>query len=136
MTLWLDILSANSSWSRPAVRQLVHDSTALSTHVHEPSSQSWADWPDHPNLLPAIDRWGYLERFRSLHQSSLSRIIAAIALIAEAPPAPQIMPEPEPRRNPDRSFSAEEVADVWARADELNARISMLLREEGITHSQ
>lgn len=60
ITAWLDVLSANSAWSRLGVRELAASSTTSTptNHQHEPSNSAWTDWPDHPNLLPAIDRWG------------------------------------------------------------------------------
>jgi hypothetical protein len=133
ITAWLDVLSANSTWSRLGVRELAASGTASAptNHQHEPSNSAWTDWPEHPNLLPAIDRWGYLDRYGSLHRSSLSVLIASFEHLMTQAPLEHPGLSPEPLRQPTRRFTADEVEDVLARADELNARISGIIAELG-----
>ncbi|WP_409495473.1 hypothetical protein [Amycolatopsis sp. cmx-11-12] len=58
---WLDVIGTNNDWSQDAIRALGHHREAAGGEVHrherDDSSPGWLDWPDHPNLLPAIDRW-------------------------------------------------------------------------------
>lgn len=86
---WLEILGTNSKWSRGAVRALGLrcDDTPGEKHRHEREDPSpdWLDWPDRANLLPAIDRWGYLDQYESMHPSSLSVLIRTMVMIADAP---------------------------------------------------
>lgn len=133
VTAWLDVLSANSTWSRLGVRELAASSTtsAPTNHQHEPSNSAWADWPDYPNLMPALDRWGYLDRYGSLHRSSLSVLISSFEHFATHESLEHPTLSPEPLRQPTRRLTADEVDDVLARADELNARISGIIAELG-----
>lgn len=129
---WLEILGTNSKWSRGAVKALGRrrDDARGLTHRHEREDPSpdWLDWPDQANLLPAIDRWGYLDQYESMHPSSLSALIRTMVMIAEAPIVefPQTEPAPTP---PARHISPEEEGEILSRADELNARISRILKE-------
>lgn len=131
---WLEILSTNSKWSRGAVRALGlrRDETLGEKHRHEREDPgpNWLDWPDQANLLPAIDRWGYLDQYESMHPSSLSVLIRTMVMIAEAPviesPQTELVPAP-----PARHISQEEEAEILSRADELNTRVAKILREYG-----
>lgn len=131
---WLEILGTNSKWSRGAVKALGRrrDDARSETHRHqrEDPCPDWLDWPEQANLLPAIDRWGYLDQYESIHPSSLSILIHTMVMIAEAPVVefPQTEPAPVP---PARHISPEEETEILSRADELNARISRILKELG-----
>lgn len=131
---WLEILGTNSKWSRGALRTLGRrrDDAPDQTHRHEREDPSpdWLDWPDQANLLPAIDRWGYLDQYESMHPSSLSVLIRTMVMIVEAPvvesPQTELVPAP-----PARHISPEEEAEILSRADELNTRVAKILREYG-----
>ncbi|MUU73517.1 hypothetical protein [Pseudarthrobacter sp. GA104] len=131
---WLEILGTNSKWSQGAIKALGRrrDDARSETHRHqrEDPCPDWLDWPEQANLLPAIDRWGYLDQYESIHPSSLSILIHTMVMIAEAPVVefPQTEPAPVP---PARHISPEEETEILSRADELNARISRILKEFG-----
>lgn len=131
---WLEILGTNSKWSRRAVRALGlrRDDPAVEMHRHdrEDSNPDWLDWPDQANLLPAIDRWGYLDQYESMHPSSLSVLVRTMVMVADAPAVE--LPQTEPvQATPARHISLEEEAEVLSRADELNIRVAKILREYG-----
>ena len=85
------------------------------------------DWLDCAGLLPAIDRWGYLDPYASMHPSSLSVLIQAMTALLDQPAAPLPSDEPEPRRTV-RHVTAEEERRILDRADELNTRITAILK--------
>lgn len=128
---WLDVLGANSDWGRGGIRQLIHQRklrTNCSQHPGIAPSAAWKDWPNFANLVPAIDRRGWVEPYSSLHPSSLSTLIGQLELLYEAPPEPADEPLPQPPAAASR-ISPEEEASILARADEINARVAALLRE-------
>jgi hypothetical protein len=131
---WLEILGTNSKWSRGTVKALGRrrDDAHGETHRHqcEDPCPDWMDWPEQSNLLPAIDRWGYLDQYESMHPSSLSVLIRSMVVIAEAPVVEFPLPEPAPAP-PTRYISPEEEAKILSRADELNACVAKILREYG-----
>ncbi|MEU3624817.1 hypothetical protein BS329_17895 [Amycolatopsis coloradensis] len=73
---WLDIIGTNNGWSPAALRELGHrrNPPAGERHRYEfvDPSPDWSAWSEQSNLLPAIDQWGYVDRYKSLHPSSLS----------------------------------------------------------------
>lgn len=79
-------------------------------------------------MLPAIDRWGYVDPYASLHPSSISVLISTIALLCQEP-VPAEEPALEPVCSPVPWVTPEEEERILARADELNARIAALLCE-------
>ncbi|MFE4834433.1 hypothetical protein ACFRAU_07105 [Arthrobacter sp. NPDC056691] len=129
---WLEILGTNSGWSRGSVRALgrAFDGPTDGVHRHELADPrpEWLDWPDQANLLPSIDRWGYLDPYASMHPSSLSNLIRTMVATAGAPVVERQQTEPNPAP-PVRHISQEEEAAILRRADELNARIARLLDE-------
>lgn len=130
---WLDVLGANSDWSRGGVRKLIHQldqRTNCARHQGAAPSSAWKNWPNFANLLPAIDRWGWVEPYSSMHPSSLSTLIKQLELLYETPPEPVEDPLPLPPVSASR-ISPEEEARILARADEVNARVAALLREYG-----
>ncbi|PUB32471.1 hypothetical protein C8K30_101997 [Promicromonospora sp. AC04] len=131
---WLDVLGTNGTWTHRSVRALAHqrDEPAGSTHRHQRNDPSpgWADWPDHPGLLPCIDQWGYISRHASMHPSSLSAVVRTVTTMVESSP-PAYVPATPVRRSPTRYVTPEEEAAILARADELNARITRILNEYG-----
>lgn len=127
---WLEVLGTNNGWSHAAVRALGHRrevSTDPATHRHERPDPS-PDWHDCPGMLPAIDRWGYVDPYASLHPSSISVLINTIALLCQEP-APAEEPVLEPVCSPVSRVPPDEEERILARADELNARIAALLGE-------
>jgi hypothetical protein len=102
------------------------------THRHErdDASPGWLDWPDHPNLLPAIDQWGYIDRYGSMHPSSLSVLVRAMEVVVEDLVVPSRPVDPE-LVGQQRRITSEEEAAILARADEFNARIARILEEYG-----
>lgn len=128
---WLDILGANSNWSRGGIRQLIHQRevrTNCPRHRTRTPSDAWKDWPNYPNLLPAIDRWGWINPYSSVHPSSLSTLIRDLEQLYEEPPEPIEEPLPQTLATPPR-ISPEEEAAILARADEVNARVAALLHD-------
>ena len=132
---WLQVLGANAGWSASMVRSLAKRpggaacKDALHRHERNDPDPGWSDWEDCPNLLPGIDRWGYLNRYSSMHRSSLSRVIAVMALLLEARLRPPLQTLPATEPPVLRHMTAEEEAAILARADELNARVAALLAE-------
>ena len=130
---WLELLGANVGWSSAMVKSLAHRRDKPSgPHRHEikDPSPEWSDWPDCPNLLPAIDRWGYLDLYKSMHRSSLSMLIGTMPWLLTAAP----IDDPGRTRQPTASaphISPEREAEILARADELNARVSAVLAAFG-----
>ena len=130
---WLQILGTNASWSSAMVRSLAKRSGVTSendaAHHHEldDPNPEWLDWADCPNLLPGIDRWGYLYRYSSMHRSSLSGVIAVMAMLLEAPRRQSLDPLPAPEPHTIRHVTPKEEAAILARADELNKRVAALL---------
>lgn len=131
---WLEVLGTNSGWSRSAVRALGYRRDDLSgtshRHEHEDPNPDWSNWRGYSNLLPAIDRWGYIDMYASMHRSSLSVLISAIATMIATPVVPGTPPEPAPKQ-PARDITPEEEKLILARADELNSRITAILEECG-----
>ncbi|MFK0244612.1 hypothetical protein ACIQUM_07930 [Amycolatopsis azurea] len=131
---WLDIVGTNNGWSQAALRELGHrrDTRAGERHRHEldDPSPDWSAWPEQANLLPAIDQWGYVDRYASLHPSSLSGLVRAMATLVETPGVPRRRVAFE-RADRGRSITAEEEAVIFARADEVNARVARILDEYG-----
>lgn len=132
---WLEVLGTNAAWSAAMVRSLAKrpggaaGKEALHRHERNDPDTGWSDWQDCPNLLPGIDRWGYLNRYSSMHRSSLSRVIAVMALLLEAPLRQHLQTLPALEPPAIRHVTAEEEAAIFARADELNARVAALLAE-------
>lgn len=130
---WLEVLGTNTGWASAAVRSLAHrrdEPAGVHRHSLQDTSPEWSDWPDCPNLLPAIDRWGYLDLYTSMHRSSLSLLIGTMPWLLEDAPIDQ----PKEIQQPTASvphISPEKEAEVFARADELNARVSAILAEFG-----
>ncbi|MFE4334019.1 hypothetical protein ACFRQM_32790 [Streptomyces sp. NPDC056831] len=126
------MLGANSDWSHKAVRSLVHRrdyvSGAERRHERDDPSPGWLDCPDHPNLLPAIDQWGSIGRYGSMHASSLSVLIQTMTAVIQStfapPPVAKTVPTP-----PTRRIAPEEEAAIFARA--VNARGAEILEQYG-----
>ncbi|QWF85604.1 hypothetical protein [Amycolatopsis sp. CA-230715] len=131
---WLEVIGTNNDWSQRAVRELGHrrDQATDASHRHERNDPSpgWFNWPNHPNLLPAIDQWGYIDLYGSMHPSSLSALIPAMETLVVAPVAPSRGVDREAAGEPQR-ITPEEEAAIFARADELNARVARILAEYG-----
>jgi hypothetical protein len=90
----------------------------------------WLDWPEHPNLLPAVDQWSWIDRHGLMHPLSLSVLVEAITAIVESPAIMVRSIDPQPVRQITLVTPEEEV-EVLAWADELNARIAGVLAEYG-----
>lgn len=124
---WLEVIGTNSGWSRTGLRSLAHrrDDQVVG-HRHELPDPS-PDWLTCVGVLPAIDRWGWMDPYSSLHPSSMSIVVRAIDALLDGP-APVPTPEPEPCA-PVREFTDAEREEVYARADELTARVAAILLE-------
>jgi hypothetical protein len=126
---WLEVIGTNNSWSHGVVRELAHrtdESDGRHRHL-EPDPRP--DWGDALGLLPAIDQWGYINPYGSLHPSSLSVLVHAIFDLIDGP----VLVQQEETSAPEpgiRHFSAAEEAEVLARADQLNAHITKVLAEQ------
>lgn len=124
---WLEIIGTNNAWFRGGVRSLAHRRGAEAEgHRHEMPDPS-PDWRMCLGVLPAIDRWGWVDPYSSLHPSSLSVVLRAVHALLEGP-SPVPSPEPEPRA-PVREISDEEREAIFARADAVTARVEAILRE-------
>lgn len=128
---WLQVLGTNANWNATVVRTLARKAEPGDEHRHvKPDpSPAWQDWTDHPNLLPAIDRWGYVNRYDSMHRSSLSVLVDSMSELLHAPRPAQVAPSPAvpPRREPELSLAEHD--EILARADAANARLVALLAE-------
>ncbi|QOT16791.1 hypothetical protein [Paenarthrobacter sp. YJN-5] len=124
---WLEVIGTNSGWSRTGLRSLAHRrDDQMAGHRHELPDPS-PDWLTCVGVLPAIDRWGWMDPYSSLHPSSMSVVVRAIDALLDGP-GPMPTPEPEPRA-PVREFTDAEREEVYARADELTARVAAILVE-------
>lgn len=129
---WLEVLGTNSGWRHGMVKSLAHrvDTAPPDIHRHTLADPepAWSDWPDVANLVPAIDRWGYIEPLSSLHRSSVSALIESMTwLLAE--PAQVVSPVVQTQRPNASALSPQEEQRILRRADELNARIARILDE-------
>jgi hypothetical protein len=128
---WLDVIGTNNGWSHRAVRALGHRLDQKDDEHRHLLPDTSADWLLCVGMLPAIDRWGYIDPYSSMHPSSLSAVIRAMDALLEGPvpvPAPVLDPEPRPAV---RAISPQEEEQILARADELTARVAKILREYG-----
>lgn len=130
VSIWLEVVGTATSWTQASIRALGHQRGHREPDGHLCTlPDSSTDWLASPALLPAIDRWGYIDPWISLHPSSTSTLIPVIdALLAEPAPAVPLTPDPRPRPVID-PISAEEEAAVFARADELLARMRVIFDE-------
>lgn len=128
---WLDVLGANSDWSRGGIRQVIHRQslrTNCSRHPGSAPNDAWKDWPNYANLMPAIDRWGWVDPYSSMHPSSLSKLIKDLERLYDEPLRPDEEPPPSPPASIPK-ISPKKEAEILARADEVNARVTALLQE-------
>lgn len=132
---WLQVVGTSSGWSHFSVRALAYQPQQLvdDEHCHEQPDPS-PDWLTCAGLVPAIDRWGYLDPYQSLHPSSISVLTHQLEELLDIPVP--VSPATEPDHDPDqaigaRSLTRQEQEQVFARADELNARINRILAEYG-----
>ena len=133
---WLQVIGTNRHWSRAAVREheSFPDRLEAGQHRHEleDPEPDWMLWGVDASLVPALDRWGYLELHASLHPSSLSVIITRIADLAARPTA-QYVPEGRRETSLQRGprISAEREHEILAEADALDARMKRLIASLG-----
>lgn len=123
---WLEVLGTNNAWSHASVRALAHrrdDSPDEHRHLLVDTNP---DWHYCTGMLPAIDRWGYVDPYVSMHRSSLSVLINAMATMIATPVVRSRPCEPPPRQ-PARHITSEEEQEILTRADEINARIATIL---------
>lgn len=126
---WLDVIGTNNGWSHGAVRALSHRRDGGGEEHRHLRPDASPDWHLCVGMLPAVDRWGYVDTYSSMHPSSLSAVIRAMGLVLEGPePVPAPVPEPCPDA-PRRRISPEEEERILARADELSARVAEILEE-------
>jgi hypothetical protein len=128
---WLDVIGTNSGWSHGSVRALGNrrDEDGPAHRHLRPDPNP--DWHLCVGMLPAVDRWGWIDAYRSMHPSSLSAVISAAALLLDGPePAPAPVPAAAAMpASPRRQMSREEEEQILKRADELTARVEAILRE-------
>lgn len=128
---WLDVIGTNSGWSPGSVRALGNrrDEDGPAHRPLRPDPNP--DWHLCVGMLPAVDRWGWIDAYRSMHPSSLSAVISAAALLFDGPePAPAPVPAAAAMpASPRRQMSHEEEEQILKRADELTARVEAILRE-------
>lgn len=128
---WLDVIGTNSGWSHGSVRALGNrrDEDGPAHRHLRPDPNP--DWHLCVGMLPAVDRWGWIDAYRSMHPSSLSAVISAAAVLLDGPePAPAPVPAAAAMpASPRRQISHEEEEQILKRADELTARVEAILRE-------
>jgi hypothetical protein len=128
---WLQVLGTNRGWSHGAVRALGHRRNEEgSSHRHLEADPN-EEWRLCLGMLPAIDRWGWIDCYTSMHPSSLSSVIRAMALLLDGPepvPAAALELRPTVEHEP---ITREEEERILARADELTARVEATLRDFG-----
>ena len=128
---WLDVIGTNNGWSHESVRALGRRRDQKDDEHRHLLPDASPDWLLCVGMLPAVDRWGYIDPYSSMHPSSLSAVIRAMDALLEGPvpvAAPVLDPEP---RTAARAISPEEEERILARADELTARVAIILREYG-----
>lgn len=130
---WLSIISLNRHWSRSAIReeQTILNPTELQEHHHQRAHHEtdWQLWPEEASLMPAIDRWGYLEHHQSLHPSSISVMIRHITDLSRTKlcePATATPTMPENDNTPALHLSADREAEILAEADAVQARMNRI----------
>ncbi|MEU6263744.1 hypothetical protein [Saccharopolyspora shandongensis] len=129
---WLDVIGTNNGWSHGAVRALGHRRDEEGWEHRHLLPDASPDWLLCVGMLPAVDRWGWVDIYSSMHPSSLSTVISATDLMLKCGPTPVPAPAPEPRPiGPRREISREEEEKILARADELTVRVTEILREYG-----
>ena len=128
---WLDVIGTNSGWSHGSVRALGHRLDEEGTSHRHLQPDPNPDWHLCLGMLPAVDRWGWIDSYRSMHPSSLSAVISAMTLLLDGPePAPAPVPAAAPMQaSSRRQMSHEEEEQILQRADELTARVEAILRE-------
>jgi len=128
---WLHVISTNSGWSHGSVRALGHGRDEEGTSHRHLQPDPNPDWHLCLGMLPAVDRWGWIDSYRSMHPSSLSAVISAMTLLLDGPePAPAPVPAAAPMQaSSRRQMSHEEEDQILKRADELTARVEAILRE-------
>ena len=128
---WLDVIGTNSGWSHGSVRALGNRRDEDGPGHRHLRPDPNPDWQLCVGMLPAVDRWGWIDAYRSMHPSSLSAVISAAALLLDGPePAPVPVPAAAAMpASPRRQMSREEEEQILKRADELTARVEAILRE-------
>ncbi|MEO5316859.1 hypothetical protein DC347_19605 [Pseudarthrobacter sp. AG30] len=128
---WLDVLGTNYGWSHGSVRALGHRRDEEGPAHRHLRPDPNPDWHLCVGMLPAVDRWGWIDPYHSMHPSSLSAVISAAALLLDGPePAPGPGPAAAAMQaSLRRQMSREEEEQVLKRADELTARVEAILRE-------
>jgi len=128
---WLDVLGTNAGWSQGSVRAMGHRRDQEGPEHWHLLPDPNPDWHLCVGMLPAVDRWGWIDAYRSMHPSSLSAVISAAALLLDGPePAPAPVPAAVAMpASPRRQMSREEEEQILKRADELTARVEAILRE-------
>lgn len=124
---WLRVLAGYRDLARFGATNALHElRLSLAEHHDEPVA---LDWPDHPSLLPPIDRWGHADVYASMHHSSLSAVLATLPFLAEldvAAPSPPAATAP-PGPVTEEQIDWDQVDEVLSQADAVNARIAALL---------
>jgi hypothetical protein len=128
---WLDVIGTNSGWSHGSVRALGHHRDEEGPAHRHLQSDPNPDWYPCIGMLPAVDRWGWIDAYRSMHPSSLSAVISAAALLLDGP---ESAAGPGPgaaamQASPRLPMTREEEERILKRADELTARVEAILRE-------
>lgn len=123
---WCHVLGVNNAWSYASVRELGHRRDASGTEHRHANNDPNPDWLNCTGVLPAIDRWGYIDPYASMHPSSLSVLSTAMATLIATPVVQDRPWEPAPRQ-PARHITSEEEKEILTRADELNTRIATIL---------
>lgn len=125
---WLDVVGTNNKWPHKAVRDLGHRRDDIGYHRHRQTDPR-PEWCISTGMLPAIDRWGWVDAYSSMHPSSLSAVISAMnVILTDLAPVPVSEPEPQPVKR-HRAITSDEEDEIFARADEITARINDILRD-------
>jgi hypothetical protein len=134
---WLDILGIADGLGRGSARMHLSAASAptpLSPHQHTPTDP--ARWPHAAQLLPAIDRHGWIDDYQPLSTRSIhTRLtLAAHRATTPDPTEPRTHPVPTPADPASRTPTLEEVLvlldQVADDADAVNHRIQALLADD------
>jgi hypothetical protein len=141
---WLDILGIADGLGRGSARMhLTAASQPTSASPHHHTLTDTARWRHAAQLLPAIDRHGWIDDYRSLSTRSIHTRLALAALRAASPgtthPQPQTHHPPTPvgaaRQTPSLEEALTLLDQVANDADAVNHRIQALLADDTLRNT-
>ena len=138
---WLDILGVADGLGRGSARMHLYAASApTSSGPHHHTTTGTGRWRQTAQLLPAIDRHGWIDDYRPLSTRSISTRLALAASRSTSPDvsptAPLAHDELQPNRLGSHAPSLEEVLTLLDQvandADAVNNRIQALLADDAL----